>query len=163
MRCIFTNVKHGFHFDYLANHPHIWSPLLANSFTMGSRQPPKKKIKISVENPAHDITSFSDLGLQFHEPGDNVIYHHTSSSDGRGVWTTTTTAAPLRERVYTTIDAQGDWDAFQYQEEGDSRPTDPSQFVFQVKKGRVSKVHKKAFSSVSHNIKHGFAWFKCKF
>jgi hypothetical protein len=112
---------------------------------MSSQQPPKKKFKTSAKNPASNITSFKDLGLRFNDPKDTVIIHH-SSSDGRKVQTSSTSVPTLREHVYTSVDGEGDWENFQYQDhEGEG----VGRGVFQVKKGRVSKLQRrKLFASV---------------
>ncbi|THV01339.1 hypothetical protein K435DRAFT_853897 [Dendrothele bispora CBS 962.96] len=115
---------------------------------MGSGQPPKKKFKTDLKNPASHITSYGDLGLSFTEPTDILIIHHTSSSTYRGQDHKTTSIAPtLQERVYTSIIPNEDWVDFE-QEDPSWKTADPGQFVFQVKNGRVSKVRrKKLFAS----------------
>jgi hypothetical protein len=113
---------------------------------MRSQHPPKKRFKTSAKNPASNITSFQSLGLNFHEPNDNLIVNHTSS-DGHNVQITSTTVPPLRDRLYTTVDDEGDWDAFHYNDENDGQ-ANLDQFVFQVKKGRVTRVPKKKLATL---------------
>jgi hypothetical protein len=116
---------------------------------MSSQPPPKKKYKTSVKNPASNITSFRDLGLSFQEPNDNVIIRHDASGSSGQHRQTTTTAPHFRDRLYTAVDHEGDWEGFQDQDQGDgSTGVDSSdKFVFQVKKGRVSKLQKRKLVS----------------
>jgi hypothetical protein len=112
---------------------------------MGSKEPPKKCFKTSASNPASNITSFKSLGLSFQEANDTVIHRYTSG-DGQTVKASTTAAPPIR-RLYNSVDNEGDWDAYGYDE--DNQPGGPSQSFFQVKKGQVSKVQQnKLFASV---------------
>jgi hypothetical protein len=85
-------------------------------FLMSSRPLPKKKgvFKHSASNPLSNFTSFSSLGLSFHQPEDNLIRNRTVSRDGCRIHTEVVVAPPQSPvkpgREHTDVQPSLDWD-----------------------------------------------------
>jgi hypothetical protein len=71
----------------------------------------------ATNNPLSSFTSFSSLGLSFHEPQDNVIRTQTASQDQRRIHTQVTLAPPQSpvkpSREYTSMQPSSDWDTWE--------------------------------------------------
>ncbi|THU83394.1 hypothetical protein K435DRAFT_871314 [Dendrothele bispora CBS 962.96] len=108
---------------------------------------PAKRFRTSRGNALSDVHSLHSLGLSVHQPEDSVIQHSSLSKDGRRIRRHISSSAPIRERLYTEIEPCDDWSGFpdEYpQPEVLEGPTE-GRFIFQVKKGRVTRVLKRKF------------------
>ncbi|THU96574.1 hypothetical protein K435DRAFT_858445 [Dendrothele bispora CBS 962.96] len=73
---------------------------------------PLKQFKVSHFNVSSNLKTFSSLGLQYHEDSDDVIHTQHVSKDRQRCHTSVTTARYPRERTFTSIQPQRDWDNF---------------------------------------------------
>ncbi|KAK7016228.1 hypothetical protein VNI00_018947 [Paramarasmius palmivorus] len=77
----------------------------------------KGTFRHATNNPLSSFTSFSSLGLSFHEPQDNVIRTQTASQDQRRIHTQVTLAPPQSpvkpKREYTSMQPSSDWDTWE--------------------------------------------------
>jgi hypothetical protein len=110
--------------------------------------PPAKRRKKAKTNVLSGVTGYAALGINFNEENDEVIQNIVKvSTDGRRVNTMSTTIPRFRERVFNSIEPLPDWDTSYGWDDVPSKKSDA--FSYQVKKGRVTKVRRKLYASVS--------------
>ncbi|KAK7434034.1 hypothetical protein VKT23_020433, partial [Stygiomarasmius scandens] len=107
---------------------------------------PNKRFR-SDDNALRHINNLRSLGLSFHQPGDAVIQHSHISQDGRRVYKETRSAAPIPQSQDPSLQSS-DWNDFEFNDaEPVSQGTTEDRFVFQVKKGKVTRLPKRKIYS----------------